>query len=113
MRENSGAQLLALISAAAVPHPAPPLPQRRRPDPEQLARVQRLSEITRRVGQELGLAPELLATRRDLERLAGGERVGLALRGGRQGGPGNQKRDALEKRADPGGRRRLSRRAST
>ena len=95
VRENSGAQLLALISAAAVPHPAPPLPQRRRPDPEQLARVQRLSEITRRVGQELGLAPELLATRRDLERLAGGERDGSPLSGWRHAAIGTELLKAL------------------
>jgi len=77
-------QALGLISAAAVPSPLPPLPQRRRPDPEQLARLARLSDITRRVGQELGLAPELLATRRDMERLVGGERDGGPLSGWRR-----------------------------
>jgi len=84
VRENSGEKLLGLISAAAVPSPLPPLPQRRRPDPEQLAQLARLSDITRRVGQELGLAPELLATRRDMERLVGGERDGGPLSGWRR-----------------------------
>jgi ribonuclease D len=84
VREHSGEKLLGLISAAAVPSPLPPLPQRRRPDPEQLAQLARLSDITRRVGQELGLAPELLATRRDMERLVGGERDGGPLSGWRR-----------------------------
>ena len=35
-------------------------------------------------GHELGLAPELLATRRDLERLAGGQRDGAPLNGWRR-----------------------------
>jgi ribonuclease D len=74
IRENSGAQLLELISAAAVPVPPAPLPQRRRPDPEQLERVARLADATRRIGTALGVAPEILATRRDMERLAGGAR---------------------------------------
>src|SRR4029077_9162474 len=60
IRENSGAQLLELINAAAVPHPPATLPQRRGPDPEQLDKVQRLADITRRIGNQLGLAPELL-----------------------------------------------------
>jgi ribonuclease D len=84
VRENSGAQLLELINAAAVPQPAAPLPQRRRPDPAHLEIVQRLADLTRRIGNELGLAPELLATRRDLERLAGGQRDGIPLSGWRR-----------------------------
>jgi ribonuclease D len=84
IRTNSGAQIMQLVSAAAVPDPAPRLPQRSRPDPEVTARVQRLAELTQRVGNELKLAPELLATRRDLERVVAGERDVAALQGWRQ-----------------------------
>jgi ribonuclease D len=95
IRENSGAQLLALIHTAAVPQPPAPLPQRRRPDPAQLERVQRLADITRRIGNELGLAPELLATRRDLERVAGGQRDGPPLSGWRRAAIGAELLKAL------------------
>jgi ribonuclease D len=84
IREKSGAQLLELISAAAVPDPPAPLPQRRRPDPEQLDRVARLADTTRRIGTALGVAPEILATRRDMERLAGGARDVALLSGWRR-----------------------------
>ncbi|MGB8692727.1 MAG: ribonuclease D [Steroidobacteraceae bacterium] len=84
IRENSGAVLLELIDAAQVPEPPAPLPPRRRPDPEQLATVTRLAETTRRMASELSLAPELLATRRDMERLAGGERDCAMLTGWRR-----------------------------
>ena len=82
--QNSGAQLLELIQAAAVPNPPPPLPVRRRPDPAQLAVVARLTDITRRTATELSLAPELLATRRELERLANGELDGATQNGWRR-----------------------------
>jgi ribonuclease D len=95
IRENSGAQLLSVIQTAAVPQPAAPLPQRRRPDPEQLEKVARLADITRRIGNELGLAPELLATRRDMERLAGGQRDGGPLSGWRRAAIGAELLKAL------------------
>jgi len=84
IRANSGPQLLELISAAAVPDPAAPLPPRRRPDPQQLELVARLADATRRIGAALELAPEILATRRELERLANGHRDGPLLRGWRR-----------------------------
>ncbi len=95
IRENSGAQLLELIHDAAVPQPPAPLPQRRRPDPSHLEIVQRLSDLTRRIGHELGLAPELLATRRELERLAGGQRDGGLLSGWRRAAIGAELLKAL------------------
>jgi ribonuclease D len=95
IRENSGAQLLELISAAAVPHPAAPLPQRRRPDPTWLEKVARLADITRRVSNELSVAPEILATRRDLERLADGQLEGSALNGWRRAAIGEELLKAL------------------
>jgi ribonuclease D len=84
IRENSGAQLLELIDAAEVPEPAAPLPMRRRPDPERLAAVGRLAETNRRIAGELALAPEILATRRDLEKLVNGERDGPVFTGWRR-----------------------------
>jgi ribonuclease D len=84
IRANSGAQILELVSAAAVPNPAAPLPQRRRPDTQQLEQVTRLAETSRRVAGALQLAPEVLATRRELEALARGERDGALLRGWRR-----------------------------
>ena len=84
IRENSGAQLLELISAAAIPEPPAALPQRRRPDPEQLDKVARLADLARRIAATLELAPEILATRRELEQLARGQRDGSLLRGWRR-----------------------------
>lgn len=84
IRANSGAKLLELIDAAAVPLPAAPLPPRRRPDPERIATVSRLADLTRRLAAQLQLAPEILATRRELECLAAGERDAAVLRGWRR-----------------------------
>ncbi len=84
IRANSGAQLLELVSAAAVPNPAAPLPQRRRPDPQQLEQVARLADIARRIAGSLELAPEILATRRELETLVRGERDGALMHGWRR-----------------------------
>ena len=95
IREKSGPQLLELISTAAVPDPPAPLPQRRRPDPALLDTVSRLAGITRRVGTQLGLAPEILATRRDMERLAGGQRDGPLLNGWRRAAIGAELLQAL------------------
>jgi len=84
IRKNSGAQLLRLVAGADVPTPPPQLPQRRRPDPEQLATVARLADALKRVATELAVAPEVLATRRELERLANGGRDGPSQQGWRQ-----------------------------
>jgi len=84
IRANSGAQLLELVDAAAVPDPAAPLPQRRRPDAQQLEQVARLADITRRIATSLNLAPEILATRREQEQLVRGDRDGALLRGWRR-----------------------------
>jgi ribonuclease D len=82
--KRRGAQLLALIADAEVPEPPPPLPGRSRPDPVKAALLKILSGITQSVATELQLAPEVLATRRDLEQLADGAREGAVLRGWRQ-----------------------------
>jgi ribonuclease D len=68
-----GAELLALIaasSAAAANEPPMHIPPR--PDPAQLARVSELLALVRAQAQQLSIAPELLATRRDIEQLVFG-----------------------------------------
>jgi ribonuclease D len=77
IRANSGAQILELVAAAAVP-------QRRRPDTQQLEQVSRLADVSRGIAGTLQLAPEVLATRRELEGLVRGERDGALLRGWRR-----------------------------
>lgn len=81
---HSGPQILALIAAANLPERLPPLPQRHRPDPATTAAVQKLSQLARQIGQELGMAPEILATRREMERLVAGARDGGVLKGWRR-----------------------------
>jgi ribonuclease D len=79
-----GEELLALVRAAAVADPAPPLPRRERPDPAQLALVKKLSEVSAEVAKELEISAEVLATRRELEKLAAGRRDITLLRGWRE-----------------------------
>jgi ribonuclease D len=83
IRNNSGAQLLQLVNDAQVPQPAPPLPQRTRPEPTFIDAVARLGDVTRAVARELSLAPEIMATRRDIEGIVAGEREALPLQGWR------------------------------
>ena len=78
-----------------MPHPAAPLPQRRRPEPAWLDKVARLADVTRRVSTQLALAPEILATRRDLERLADGQLDGPVLSGWRRAAIGAELLQAL------------------
>lgn len=84
IRNNSGADLLALIAAAQLPAQLPPLPRRRRPEPAETEAVRKLSQLTQQTGRELGLAPEILATRREMERLVAGDRDGGPLNGWRR-----------------------------
>jgi ribonuclease D len=95
IRENSGAQILEQIRAAELPPQLAPLPQRRRPDQQQLDTVARLADITRRIAATLALAPEILATRRELERLATGHRDGVLLSGWRRQTIGEELLQAL------------------
>jgi ribonuclease D len=82
--KRCGAELLAEVEAAAIPDPPPSAPGRARPDPAKAALVKKLSGIIQVVARELNLVPEVLATRRDLERLADGARDGAVLRGWRR-----------------------------
>jgi ribonuclease D len=78
-----GEELLALVRDAGISDPAPPLPRRERPDPAVLATVKRLADVAAAVAAELAIGTEVLATRRELERLAAGRRDVSLLRGWR------------------------------
>lgn len=83
--KHSGAELLACVAAARVPHPPPPAPSKPQSDPQRNALVKKLAGVSQAVAGELGLVPEVLATRRELELLADGRRDGAVLRGWRRG----------------------------
>jgi ribonuclease D len=78
-----GEELLALVSEAGISTPPPPLPRRERPDPTLLATAKRLADIAASVAGELEIGTEVLATRRELERLAAGRQDVSLLRGWR------------------------------
>jgi ribonuclease D len=81
---HCGGELLACVAAAEVPDPAPALDLRQRPDPVKSALVKKLAAVNQAAATELGVSPEVLATRRDLERLAEGDQDVPALRGWRR-----------------------------
>ncbi len=81
---HCGEELLECIVAANVPDPAPAVDLRQRPDPVKSALVKKLGAVNQAAATRLGVSPELLATRRDLERLADGEEDIPALRGWRR-----------------------------
>lgn len=95
IRNHSGAQILAVIAAQQLPARLPDLPQRRRADPARLEAVKKLAAVTQRAGQEFGLAPEILATRREMEQLAAGDHDVAALSGWRREVIGNRLLQAL------------------
>ena len=79
-----GEELLTLVREAGIDDPPPPLPLRERPDPEQLALVKRLADVASDVAKGLEINAEVLATRRELERLAAGRQDVSLLRGWRK-----------------------------
>ncbi len=81
--KHSGEDLLAMIQAAGIDHPPPPLPKRERPDPAFVATVKRLSGVTQTIAKELDIASEVLATRKDLEDIAAGRDAASVLGGWR------------------------------
>jgi ribonuclease D len=93
--KHCGEEILACVRAADVPDPAPPLPGRPRPDPVKMNRVKQLGAINQAIAAELGLSPEVLATRRDLEKLADGRQDAAVLRGWRRGVVGERLLAAL------------------
>ena len=81
---HCGEELLECVAAANVQDPPPALDLRQRPDPVKSALVKKLGAVNQAVATELGVNPEVLATRRDLERLADGGQEIAALRGWRR-----------------------------
>jgi ribonuclease D len=83
--DKLGAEILAALEAAAAA-PLDGLVQRpdARPAPEERERLRRLGERLRAIAATLGLAPEVLATQRDLRRLVRGEDPDAVLRGWRR-----------------------------
>ncbi len=81
---NCADELLDMVAGADVPNPPPPLISRPRPSPEQTALVRKLGALNQTIAQALGLSPEVLATRRDIELLAEGGRDIPVLQGWRR-----------------------------
>jgi ribonuclease D len=77
-------EILGMVVAAEVPDPPPAIPARGRPSPEQTALVKKLGALNQTIAQGLGLSPEVLATRRDIEQLAEGGREVAMLQGWRR-----------------------------
>ncbi len=93
--KHCGDELLECIRSADVPHPAPPINTRARPDPAKTALVKKLGTLNQSIAADLGLSPEVLATRRDLELLADGHRDVGVLRGWRREVAGDRMLAAL------------------
>jgi ribonuclease D len=72
--EHCGAQILERIRAADLPDELQPVNLRARPDPHRAALLNKLSALHRAIAADLALSPEVLATRRELEQLAAGQR---------------------------------------
>jgi len=71
--EKCGTELLAAIEESAHLGSEPPR-RRERPDPEREKQLKALAAIVKRVAEEVGISPEVLATRRDLMHLINGRR---------------------------------------
>jgi ribonuclease D len=83
--KHCGEELLACIRGAEIANPPPALPARARPDPLKNALIKKLAALNQAVAADLGLSPEILATRRDLEQLAEGRQDVAVLKGWRRG----------------------------
>jgi len=79
-----GEELLALVRDAGIGDPPPALPRRERPDPSLVALVKRLADIAAEAAKSLEISSEVVATRRELEKLAAGKRDISLLRGWRK-----------------------------
>lgn len=82
--ERVGEEILELISQADISEPPPPVNLHARPDKAFMTLLRKLTLINQRVAAEVGLSPEVLITRRDLERLIRGKQDIQALRGWRR-----------------------------
>jgi len=88
--ERSGEAILREIAAAELPAQLAPLAARARPDPEEQAQVRRLAAIVQKRAGELGVAAEILATRRELEGIVRGARDAEVLGGWRRAAVGEE-----------------------
>ena len=82
--KHCGEELLACVRAADIADPPPAVPARIRPDPLKTALVKKLGALNQAIAADLGLSPEILATRRDLEQLADGREDVAVLKGWRR-----------------------------
>jgi ribonuclease D len=82
--DKLGGEILAALAAAATA-PLDDIVQRNdgRPAPAERERLRRLGERVRQVAGGLAIAPEVLATQRDLRRVVRGEPLVAVLRGWR------------------------------
>lgn len=93
---RQAARVLAEIEAAAAEFAAgTDLVQEPRPEAIDPGLLKRLSRVTEACGRELGIAPELLATRRDLTAMVRGEDGARPLQGWRRDVIGVRLQDAL------------------
>lgn len=83
--KHCGNEVLACVRAADIADPPPALQSRTRPDPLKTALVKKLAALNQAIAADLGLSPEILATRRDLEQLAEGRHDVAVLKGWRRG----------------------------
>ncbi|HYK25489.1 MAG TPA: ribonuclease D [Steroidobacteraceae bacterium] len=93
--ERCGVEILDRVRAADLPDELPTVNLRGRPDRAKAALLEKLSAIHRAAASELSLSPEVLATRRDLERLAEGRQDGPLLTGWRRAAVGERLLAAL------------------
>lgn len=93
--KHCGDELLECVRAADISDPAPAVETRQRPDPAKAALLRSLGSLNQTIAGELGLSPEVLATRRDLEQLADGRRDVAVLRGWRRAVVGERMLAAL------------------
>jgi ribonuclease D len=96
--KRSGEEILKLIAAAGISDPPPPLARRPRPDERATALQKHLAGVAATIAAELGLGPEVLVPRRDLEALAAGRTDVAVLSGWRREVAGTRLLDAV--RAD-------------
>ncbi len=95
LRRRGAAILQAVAEADADPATGSGLAQRGRPDPEARKAVAHLARVVEGRASALGIAPELLATRKDLAALVRGERDLRPLEGWRREEVGRALLEAL------------------
>ncbi len=88
--KHCGTEILDRVRAADLPRELPTVNLRGRPDRTKAALLEKLSAIHRAAAADLSLSPEVLATRRDLERLVEGRRDGPLLKGWRRAALGER-----------------------